>query len=69
MNGLLLKNSKIIKAEAINGNTVILIMKSKCRHYSMVELTLDVSKEGDTDLFITDVKSRCGLRKCAEKIF
>lgn len=64
---MLLKN-KIVKAEAVGDNKVILVLKSKCRHYSLVELTLDTTQDGKHGIFVTDVMSRCGLRKCAEKI-
>lgn len=62
------KNCKIVRAEAISDSTVVLIVKSECRHYSMIELMMVHSVDGTPELHVTNVKNRCGIKKCARAI-
>ena len=58
-----ISNQVVVGAKVKNDKEVVIILKSPCRHYSRVTLELD-EENGKSEFYITDVKSRCGIRTC-----
>lgn len=57
------RNNDVVRATTNRRGEVVLVMKSKCRHYSSVTL-----KPEGSEMVITESKKRCGLGGCVTAI-
>lgn len=62
------KNSIIVNAGAVSEDTIVLVMKTPCRHYSKVEVKIQKDDTGKTGIVLSDVKNRCKLQVCNEAL-
>ena len=63
------RNCDIVYAKSVNRNKIVVVMKSKCRHFSSVTLEVENSDVVYPTFFVTDVKNRCGIKKAMAKVF
>ena len=58
------KNNAIVSIRTPKKDTVVLMLKSPCRHYSSVTMKVHQSENGTPEFFIADTEFRCGMRRC-----
>ena len=59
----------IVQTTVLDNKTIILIIKTPCRHYTSVILESEDNGKGQNDLYVSEVQRRCGLLDCAKSFF
>ena len=61
-------NCDVVYAKSVDRNKIVVVMKSKCRHFSSVVLEVENDDNNQSTFFVTDVKNRCGIKKAMSKV-